>query len=248
MEWFKKAVEKGYVNAMLFLGYMYRKGEGIEGSDPRTAMEWFTKAAEKGNEDAMHLLADMYYYGEGLEEPDYKAAMEWYEKAAGKRDTKALTNLAVMYERGHIHIMKKDFNRASQQYKKAAVEQLEQQYASNASCASPDEAGLAAQDEAQAAIERFIAAYGRDEDAEDAWCSYLMALSEPERDALRQDTAKYNALSRLFFGARAPEKLAEYADMSVSQLLSIAAEMDARTLEALPETERQKYMDLQKRL
>lgn len=95
-----------------------------------------------------------------------------------------------------------------------------------------DEAERAAHDKAAAVTERFAAAYDWAEEVEDAWRQYQMALSKPERDALRRDAVKYNALSRLFFSARTPEKLAGYAAKSVDQLLRISAEMDAKMRKA----------------
>lgn len=82
-------------------------------------------------------------------------------------------------------------------------------------------------DEAMAASERFVAEYKRVEDAEDAWTSYQLALSKPEYDALRSDHSKYWALSGLFFGARDPEKLEQYASMTVDELAQLAADNDA---------------------
>lgn len=81
--------------------------------------------------------------------------------------------------------------------------------------------------------DHFIAAYKRAEDAEDAWTRYRLALSKPDHDALVNDPPKFRALSRLFFGARDPEKLKQYAGMTIDELTQLAADTDAATLAKL---------------
>ena len=73
----------------------------------------------------------------------------------------------------------------------------------------------------------FIDVYNRTENAEAAWTRYRLALSKLERDALNNDLSKYDALCRLFFGARDPKKLEQYAGMTVDELAQLAADLDA---------------------
>ena len=75
--------------------------------------------------------------------------------------------------------------------------------------------------------EHFVKVYNRAEDAEHAWTRYRLALSKPERDALNNDLSKYETLCSLFYSARDPEKLEQYAGMSVDELVQLAADLDA---------------------
>ena len=57
-EWWKKAADKGHVNAMYWLGSLYKNGQGVT-RDYAKAREWFAKAADKGNEDAKKRLQEI---------------------------------------------------------------------------------------------------------------------------------------------------------------------------------------------
>ncbi|MBR0458737.1 MAG: sel1 repeat family protein [Victivallales bacterium] len=54
MEWFRKAVEKGYGDAQYALGTCYQEGFGVE-KDMEKAVEWYRKA-EQGSKDAHNAL------------------------------------------------------------------------------------------------------------------------------------------------------------------------------------------------
>ncbi|MBU0730928.1 MAG: sel1 repeat family protein [Proteobacteria bacterium] len=78
--WYKKAGDKGHVQAQFVYGYMLYKGKG--GSvDLKGAEEWFEKAASGGNPDAMYFLAGMYYYGKGVPQNEELSA-ERYKQGA----------------------------------------------------------------------------------------------------------------------------------------------------------------------
>jgi TPR repeat protein len=49
------AAEQGHAKAMLVLGVMYIKGQGVAQSNA-LAREWFTKAANEGHENAVNAL------------------------------------------------------------------------------------------------------------------------------------------------------------------------------------------------
>ena len=65
VKWFKKAAERGNVEAMYCLGECYRDGSGVD-EDQKKAVEWFAKAAERGHEEA-------------------KAELEFYNRREGEK-------------------------------------------------------------------------------------------------------------------------------------------------------------------
>jgi TPR repeat protein len=79
---FEYAADKGNAYAMLNLGLLYYKGEGVA-QDYAKAREWYRKAANKGEARAMIELGVLYENGQGVAQ-DYAKAREWYEKAADK--------------------------------------------------------------------------------------------------------------------------------------------------------------------
>ena len=85
-------------------------------------------------------------------------------------------------------------------------------------------------DKVMAMGKRAAEIYRNTEDAEDAWTRYKLTLSKVDRDALRADKVKHDALIRLFFGTREPETREKYLTMSVNELFSIAAERDMQSL------------------
>lgn len=77
---FKKAADRGDVEAFLQLGLMYDFGRGIC-QNYTEAMRWYLKAAEKGEPRAMYLVGHMHEYGEGVP-VDTNEAFDWYQKSA----------------------------------------------------------------------------------------------------------------------------------------------------------------------
>src|SRR5688572_2927654 len=80
LKFYKSAAAKDHAEAMSSIGWMYRKGEGVE-IDYKMAMQWYRKAASRGSTSAMINIGWMYDFAEGVTEDDEKA-MEWYNKAA----------------------------------------------------------------------------------------------------------------------------------------------------------------------
>lgn len=96
---------------MNVLGDMYFDGEGVYKNDEE-AMKWYNLAADKGNSDAMFNLACMYRMGCGVDK-DINTALYWAKKSA------SLNNARGMVAVGDIYWTWKDYNEASQWYKKA---------------------------------------------------------------------------------------------------------------------------------
>jgi hypothetical protein len=90
-EWYGKSADKGYVRAILYLGGLYEKGQGVAQNYAK-AREWYEKAADRGDPTAMANLGVLYQSGFGVEQ-DYGKARDWYKKAANKGDARATDRL-----------------------------------------------------------------------------------------------------------------------------------------------------------
>ncbi|MBA4387226.1 MAG: hypothetical protein C0404_04545 [Verrucomicrobia bacterium] len=82
----RMSADKGDVRAMLFLGSLYDRGEGVA-QDYAEAVKWYSKAADAGDTDAMSALGTMCEHGEGVA-TNYAQAYMWYSLsvAAGGKD------------------------------------------------------------------------------------------------------------------------------------------------------------------
>lgn len=80
VSWFRKAAEKGYVDAQYFLGIAYERGLGVS-RDYEEAASWLRKAAEQGNDMAQYHLGDLYLTGKGVQK-NYEEAFSWYLKSS----------------------------------------------------------------------------------------------------------------------------------------------------------------------
>ncbi|WP_304239817.1 SEL1-like repeat protein [Phascolarctobacterium succinatutens] len=140
VKWYRKGAEAGNANAMCNLGWMYENGQGVEQSNTEAVkwykkaadggnawamnrlgelsssyseeLKWYNLAADKGNSDAMFNLVWMYRMGNGVDK-DINTALYWAKKSA------SLNNARGMVAVGDIYWTWKDYNEASQWYKKA---------------------------------------------------------------------------------------------------------------------------------
>lgn len=94
VKYYKSAIEKNEVNAMLNLGRAYLMGRCVK-SDPAEAKILLDRAASVGNAGAMFTLGGMYERGVGVEK-DERLAIDWYRKASDKGDEAAKKELARM--------------------------------------------------------------------------------------------------------------------------------------------------------
>lgn len=121
--WFKLAADQGDGSAMLNLGDMYEKGEGVARSYPE-AMKWYRCAAEKYRSLAMLRIGIMYEKGNGVIQSNAEA-FNWYYRAANSANTidgKALYNVGRMYENG-LGVKKSNAD-AELWYRKAAIKDI----------------------------------------------------------------------------------------------------------------------------
>jgi uncharacterized protein len=83
-EIFSPRAAKGDDDAQLYLGLMYRNGDGVK-QDYFKAFELFKKSSEQGNAWSQKHLAWMYIDGNGVLK-DYKQAKYWFQRAYANDD------------------------------------------------------------------------------------------------------------------------------------------------------------------
>jgi len=72
-----KAAATNFAQGQRCLGYLYRKGIGVD-QDPRKALEWYRKAADRDDGLALSELAGMYASGEGTKIDRPEAFMAYF--------------------------------------------------------------------------------------------------------------------------------------------------------------------------
>lgn len=95
---FADLAARGYVIAMVSLGYAYGYGLGVP-KDHNEAVRWFRKAADLGNALAINDLASAYVFGMGVAQ-DQAEALRLFRKAVELGDPLAKCNLGRMYLMG----------------------------------------------------------------------------------------------------------------------------------------------------
>ena len=84
--------------AMMHLGIMYLRGDGVAKDDAK-GVQWFQRAAALGNAKAQYRLGTLYEDGIGVD-ADKQKAIEWYTKAAEQNDSDAQIELGILYYTG----------------------------------------------------------------------------------------------------------------------------------------------------
>lgn len=95
---FKRSSDSGNAKALIALGRMYHRGEGVR-QDFRQALVCYRQAAEKQEPDGMFQTGLMYYNAEGTS-PDYGEACRWFRMAAEQGNVLAMQYLSIMYKEG----------------------------------------------------------------------------------------------------------------------------------------------------
>lgn len=97
-DWQVKAVEAGYVNAMVYLGQMHLDGQAVD-QDFDRAYELFVAADNAGDSAALTALAWVHRAGVGVPQ-DYAVARNFYERGVARRNDWAMTNLGEFFQKG----------------------------------------------------------------------------------------------------------------------------------------------------
>lgn len=97
--WYRKAADKGSLEAALGLGRMIAEGSGVK-KDPAEGLKWITRSAEGGYLPAMTVLAKIYMQGELNVEVSHEKARAWFNKAVEGGNDAAMTEMALVYRNG----------------------------------------------------------------------------------------------------------------------------------------------------
>ena len=117
LQWYRKAIAQGSLDAMTNMALMFLDGKGVP-KDPPQAIGWFLKAAEGGEATAQYNLALIYARGKDVPQ-DYNESLRWLTAAADHDVMPAIMDVASFY----LHPPDNraaDVNRAVHYYEKAA--------------------------------------------------------------------------------------------------------------------------------
>ncbi len=96
---FERAANAGDAGAMVNLGFVYERGNGVP-QDLAEARKWYEKAATAGNAYGMRNLGILYRDGSGVAK-DSTQARKWFEKAVAAGNIEAMNSLGLLYETGN---------------------------------------------------------------------------------------------------------------------------------------------------
>ena len=97
-QWYRRAADSNYPEAMNNLGVLYQDGHGVPQSLAE-ALRYYRLAADEYYPPAINNLAGMYQKGLGVP-PDIVEAVRLYRRAADAGNTFAQNNLGAMYATG----------------------------------------------------------------------------------------------------------------------------------------------------
>jgi TPR repeat protein len=89
VRWFKVAVEKEHVQAMVALGKLYRLGLGMDRIDHREAVILFTMAADWESAEGQYWLGRCYEFGDGVPKASVEQAVHYYKRSSMGKYEKA---------------------------------------------------------------------------------------------------------------------------------------------------------------
>ena len=125
LRWYRRAAERGHLQAQINLGVMYHNGRGVK-KDAAESLRWYRRAAEGGHRASQYWVASCYYKGHVVARDD-REAVRWYRRAAEQGHVAAQYNLAWHYDRGKG--VTEDNSEAFKWYMEAADEKhLESRY------------------------------------------------------------------------------------------------------------------------
>jgi hypothetical protein len=90
MQWYKKAIENNYHDALIALGIIYQNNDLFS-----EAENCYKLAATKGINSGLELLGFL-----NLHQQKYHEALDWFQKAAHKKEKEAMYQIGLMYMDG----------------------------------------------------------------------------------------------------------------------------------------------------
>lgn len=115
LEEMEKSAAKGFMDALLFLGFSALHGINGLKQNLDVADKNLRRLSKLGNAKAQFELATMYEIGKEIE-PDYNEAVRWFKESAKEIDS-SLVKLAQLYKKGGFGI-EKDLDESIVYYKK----------------------------------------------------------------------------------------------------------------------------------
>lgn len=94
----RRLAESGDASSQVTLGWMFRRGDGVEQNDEKS-VSWYRRAAEQGEPGGLDSLGWMYETGRGVDQDDLLAIC-LYRLSAAKGHRQAMWNLGRMIEAG----------------------------------------------------------------------------------------------------------------------------------------------------
>ena len=116
IEWYRKAAEQDYVDALFNLGEIAINKEGNH-YNPREAKGYFERAAELGDKEAFSRLGALHFWGQGTK-IDYSKALECFMESKEFPDSQWY--LGKHYDKGHG--VEQDIDEAVKWWRKAAAQ------------------------------------------------------------------------------------------------------------------------------
>lgn len=101
LEWFKKAAEMDYPDALNTIGNAYSFGNYGLQIDYGASFSYYLRSAQLGNAKGMFTIGNMYDRGVGVAE-NKELAVQWYQKASMLGNGSATYNLASKYLNGEV--------------------------------------------------------------------------------------------------------------------------------------------------
>lgn len=98
LRYWQEAAGQGDTRAMLNLGVMHDRGQGVP-EDDAEAVKWYRAAAGAGIADAQYYLAQKYRSGQGIGQ-DVTEAVKWYRRAGEQGHVQAERVLGVLFLNG----------------------------------------------------------------------------------------------------------------------------------------------------
>jgi TPR repeat protein len=93
----KTAADRGEAEAMVNLGYLYARGQGVP-QDSALALQLYRRASDLGDAEAMNAVGYRLMVDKP---PDYPGAAHWFCMAVLQGNQRAMNNLALLFYDGH---------------------------------------------------------------------------------------------------------------------------------------------------
>ncbi len=119
LRWYTAAAGRNQTEAMVHLGQMLARGQGVPAPDLETAVEWFARAASLGDPAGMYCLAECSLLEKGTPK-DPKRAVELLTTAAALGEVRSMNLLGTLYQQGIPDLLPENFDEARRLFASAS--------------------------------------------------------------------------------------------------------------------------------